>query len=468
MKSNIGLIGLAVMGRNLALNIADKGFKISVYNRTTSVTEEMKVKEFHSNINYCLNISDFVNSLEKPAKIIIMVKAGNAVDMVIDELLNYIDKDDIIIDAGNSYFKDTKRRYEYLKTKNINYVGLGVSGGEEGARKGPAMMAGCEKDVYDKVKYILESAAAKYDGETCCRYTSLDGAGHYVKMIHNGIEYGDMELISESYFIMKNILGMENSEISNIFSKWNNHRLQSYLIEITSKILKTKDDLTDNDLVDMIKDISFQKGTGKWTNLEAIELGVDISVISAGLNARYMSMLKNERVLASKILDKKALNSIKILKNDILVDLEKALYLSKIISYAQGFKLLSEAQKVYNWNFDFSDISKIFRAGCIIRARFLSDIQNAYSKDNELSNLMLDEKFSNELNSNIDSLRKIVMLCVDNAMPASAFSYALSYYDTYRSEYLSANMIQAQRDYFGAHTYKRVDREGDFHYNWEF
>lgn len=467
MKNEIGVIGLAVMGKNLALNIADHGYNVSVYNRTEAVTKQMQENEDFENINYTYTLEEFVNSLAKPRKILIMIKSGSPVDATIKQLLPLLDKGDILIDGGNSYFKDTQKRYDDLQELGLEYIGLGVSGGESGARFGPAMMPGGSKDAYSKVESLLQDIAAKHKGDPCCKYTSTGGAGHYVKMVHNGIEYGDMELIAEAYFMLKQLFGLKNSEISEIFSKWNEDRLKSYLIEISAKILLEKDSESDNDLLDMILDISAQKGTGKWTNLEAIELGVYIPILSAGLNARYMSMLKDERKIASEYIhhSKYAEKSEVPIANFIEV-LEASLYISKIMSYAQGFRLLKEAEKTYGWKFDFAEISTIFREGCIIRADLLSDIQNAYKVDEDLDNLMFDKFFSRELNSNIGKLRILISELALLGVSAPAFYGAMSYIDSYVTYSSSANMIQAQRDFFGAHTFRRIDKEGSFHHEW--
>lgn len=465
MKSNIGVIGLSVMGMNLALNMADNGYKVSIFNRTTTVVDKVMSEHFHENFVPNYSLEDFVNSLEKPRRIFVMVKSGNPVDMLIEQLLPLVEEGDIIIDGGNSYYKDTVRRTTYLEEKGINFLGVGVSGGEEGARFGPAMMPGGSTGAYEYVKEIFEKISAKASGEACCKYISKDGSGHYVKMVHNGIEYADMQLISEAYMILKHIGKLSNEEIQNVFETWNKGELESYLIEITSNIFKVEEN--GEYLVDKILDKASQKGTGKWTNLEAIELGVDISVISSALNARFMSNLKDERVKAENILNRNLVADIKSFDKNELIELVKnALYVSKIVSYAQGFKLLGAAEEAYGWLLDFSEISKIFRGGCIIRARFLNDISDAFKKEGNIENLMLTEFFSNEINSRLQDLRKLIALVVQSGVPVSAMSSALGYIDTYRTASGGANLIQAQRDYFGAHTFERVDMEGSFHYDW--
>ncbi len=465
MKNNIAVIGLSVMGKNLALNIADKGYKVSVFNRTTSVMEEM-IKNFpHKNIQGKKTLKELVESLEKPRKIIIMVKAGGAVDSVINQLLEFVEKDDIIIDGGNSFFKDSERRYNTLKEKNINFFGVGISGGEEGARKGPAIMPGGDKEAYNEIKKILEDISAKVNGNPCINYTSTGGAGHYVKMVHNGIEYGDMEIIAESYYILKNIGGFTNQQISDIFAKFNKGKLKSYLIDITSKILKVKDPDADGYLIDKILDKSGQKGTGKWTTIQGADLGSCISVISSALNARYMSSIKDTRILAEKEFKKNEYQKFAD-REKLITMVENSLYTAKIISYAQGFSLLRQAEKEYSWTFNYADIAKIFRGGCIIQAKFLQNIIEAYQNNPKLENLVFDTFFKEEIKKNIDSLRELTLLAIKNELPIMTFTSALSYFDTLKTARLSANMIQAQRDYFGAHTFNRIDKQGVFHYDW--
>ena len=465
MKSNMGVIGLSVMGMNLALNMADNGYKVSIVNRTTSVVDKVMEEHGHENFVPAHSLEEFVNSLEKPRRVFLMVKSGAPVDMLIEQLIPLVEEDDIIIDGGNSYFKDTIRRTEYLKEKKIHFLGVGISGGEEGARFGPAIMPGGDPGAYSHVSEIFEKIAAKAYGEACCKYLSTDGSGHYVKMVHNGIEYADMQLIAEAYMLLKKIGGYTNDELQKIFEEWNESELESYLIEITSNIFKVKEG--ENYLVDMIMDKASQKGTGKWTNLEAIDLGVDISVITSALNGRFMSNLKEERVLAQDIIGEHSICSRKEREGAEFAELVKnALYVSKIVSYAQGFKLLSVAEKEYGWNLNFSEIAKIFRGGCIIRAKFLNDISDAFKKDKDVHNLMLTEFFANEINTRLEDLRKLIAIAVKNGVSVSAMSSALGYIDTYRTAQSGANLIQAQRDYFGAHTFERVDAEGSFHYDW--
>lgn len=468
MKSDIGLIGLAVMGQNLVLNMESKGYRVSVYNRTEQKTQEFMEGPAagKDRIVAYYTLEDFVASLEKPRKIMLMVKAGQPVDIFIDKLLPLLDKGDIIIDGGNSYFKDTIRRTKELNEKGILYLGTGISGGEEGALKGPSIMPGGNKEAWEQVGKILIDISAKVNGEVpCCDYIGPDGAGHYVKMTHNGIEYGDMQLISEAYFLMKELLGMTAAEMQQVFARWNKGELNSYLIEITADILGRVDEETGKPIVDVILDRAGQKGTGKWTSQEALELGVAAPTIADAVFARCMSAIKEERVEASKIL-----NGPKIKyegdREQLIEDIGKALYASKICSYAQGFQLLSEASKVYNWDLKLGDIALLWREGCIIRAQFLGKIKEAYDRDKNLKNLMLDPYFKNVLDEAQEGWRRVVSLAVQHGIPVSSFSSALAYYDSYRRDRLPANLIQAQRDYFGAHTYERVDKEGSFHTEW--
>ena len=467
--ANIGVIGMAVMGKNLALNLESRGYEVGIFNRTYAVTEKVLEENKALKLVGSETIEDFVKSLEIPRKIIIMVKAGEPVDMTIESLIPYLDKGDIIIDGGNSFFKDSERRYEHLKAQGLNFVGLGVSGGETGARFGPALMPGCDKDVYDEIKPYLESIAAKAeDGLACSEWLGTGGAGHYVKMVHNGIEYADMEQIAETYFLLKKLGHLSNIEQAELFSEWNKGELSSYLIEITANILAEADDTgKEGQLLDYIEDISMQKGTGKWTNLEAVELGVDSSVLSAGLNARVMSMLKDERVKASKVFSRPALDLGGIDAEALKKIARQALLSTKIIAYAQGFAIYNAASKAYGWDLQYDIIAQIFRAGCIIRSSLLNPMMKAFKDDKNLENLMLDPYFTSLLEENIKGLRDFVTLAVKNAIPVPAMAAALSYFDTYICENGSANIIQAQRDYFGSHTYRRTDIEGSFHHEWE-
>ena len=464
MKQNIGVIGLSVMGSNLALNIADNGFKVAVFNRTTSVVDKMLEEHPHKNVVGRYSLQELVDGLEKPRKVVLMVKAGFAVDSLIDQLTPILDKGDIIIDGGNSFFKDTQRRYDLLLDKGINYFGVGVSGGEEGARFGPALMPGGDEKAYEEIRPILEAIAAKVNGIPCCSYTSTGGAGHYVKMVHNGIEYGDMQLISEAYKVLKHLGGFTNEELQQTFEEWNKGELESYLIEITANIFKVKEE-DGSYLVDKILDKSQQKGTGKWTNEQAIDLGIDVSVITAALNGRYMSNLKEERVRAEKEFALKPYAIVED-KEHLKEIVRDALFISKIVSYAQGFKLLQAAEKEYNWTFDYSQIAKIFRGGCIIQAKILQNIIEAYQNNPELANLIFDPFFKNIIETRQDNLREVAALAITNRLPLSAMTSAISYLDIYTTAESGANLIQAQRDYFGAHTFERTDKEGNYHYDW--
>jgi 6-phosphogluconate dehydrogenase len=374
-----------------------------------------------------------------------------------------LDKGDIVVDAGNSFYLDTIRREKYYKELGLNFVGMGVSGGEEGARFGPAIMPGGSIEAHTALKPILEAISAKVDGEPCTTYIGTDGAGHYVKMVHNGIEYGDMELISEAYHLLKDVAGLSNKELADVFTEWNKGDLNSYLIEITSNIFKTKDDLSDADIIDVIKDNAGQKGTGIWTTKESMDLGVHTSVITSAVFARFISSRRNERIHAKTVLPTNTLN-VSVNREDFIEKVRLALYLSKIVSYAQGFVLLAEAAKLNNWDLDFKAISKIFRGGCIIRAQFLNRIAEAYENNPKLDNLLLDQYFLNIVSEGLSALREVNSIGILAGIPIPALNSAISYYDAYRSDSLSTNLVQAQRDYFGAHTYERLDREGVYHF----
>lgn len=465
-NSKIGVIGMAVMGRSLALNMADHGFKVAVYNRSKELTDEAILEDVTGNLKATYTLEEFIDALEKPRNILLMIKSGDPVDKIISQLLPLLDKGDLIIDGGNSYFKDTIRRAKELENKGIHFFGMGVSGGEEGARRGPAIMPGGDKLAYERVKEVLEAISAKAsDGEPCCKYTSRDGAGHYVKMVHNGIEYADMQIISEGYSIMKNVLKMSNEEMADAFEEYNKGPLDSYLIEITRDVLREKDDMGEGYLIDKILDAARQKGTGKWTNLEAIDLGVNTSILLAGLNSRIISSQKEERKVASNILKYEASNS-NYNKEEVLKDIEDALLASKIMAYAQGFTLLREAAKVYNWDFDYKEIASIFRAGCIIRSELLYAIMDEFEKDNDLNNLMISDNFSKILNERTPGLRKVLKISIDEGISVPALMESIGYFDGYRTERSAANLVQGQRDYFGAHTYERIDTEGVFHHKW--
>jgi len=464
-KQQIGVMGIGVMGKSLAINVESRGFSVSVYNRNRIKTDELLIEAKEKNILGTYSIEEFVNSLELPRKILIMIKAGKPVDETIEELIPYISKGDILIDGGNSFFMDTIRRSEKLENLGFKFIGTGVSGGEEGALKGPSIMPGGQIDAYKIVEPIFTAIAAKVDGEPCCTYIGENGAGHYVKMVHNGIEYADMQLICEAYALLKGALGLSNQQLHDIFSDWNKGELNSYLIEITSEIFMQKDSETGEYMVDIILDSAAQKGTGKWTSQSALDLGVPIPTITEAVFARCISALKDERRHASNIL--KGPDTIfEGDRNEFIEAVRKALYSSKICSYAQGFSLMRAAAQEYNWDLQYGEIAKIFRGGCIIRAQFLNKISAAYEKDVNIKNVMLDSYFVDILNSYQKDLRYIVSTAVNLGVPLSGFSSALMYYDSYRSANLPANLLQAQRDYFGAHTFERRDKQGTFHHEW--
>ncbi len=467
-KQQIGVIGMAVMGKNLALNIESRGYSVAIYNRTTSRAEAVIQEYPDKNLHLQTTIEDFVNSLEVPRKIMLMVQAGPGTDAVIQEILPLLDEGDILIDGGNTLFTDTMRRSEELAESGINFIGTGVSGGEEGALKGPSIMPGGQKEAYDLVAPILEqiSAKAPADNAPCVAYIGPNGSGHYVKMIHNGIEYGDMQLIAESYHIMRDLLDLSNDEIADIFKEWNEGELDSFLIEITADALTKIDTETGKHVVDVILDRAGNKGTGKWTSQNALDLGTPLPTVTEAVFARYISAMKDERVEASKVIAQPEKKNLDIDRKKVIEELRQALYFSKIMSYAQGFSQMRMASEEYDWNLQYGEIAKIWRAGCIIRARFLQDITNAYDKNADLANLLLDDYFRDISEKYQQSVRDIVGLSVQAGVPVPAFSSAISYYDSYRSERLPANIIQAQRDYFGAHTYERVDKEGIFHFDW--
>ncbi len=467
-KQQIGVVGMAVMGKNLALNIESRGYSVSIYNRTTAKSAAVIEENPEKNLVLTETIEEFVDSLETPRRIVLMVQAGKGTDLVIQSLLPHLDKGDVLIDGGNTFFKDTIRRSEELAESGINFIGTGVSGGEEGALKGPAIMPGGQKEAYDLVAPILEQIAAKApsDGEPCVAYIGPNGAGHYVKMVHNGIEYGDMQLIAESYHLLREVVGLSVEEIAEVFREWNHGELDSFLIEITADALTKKDPETGKPMVEIILDRAGNKGTGKWTSQSALDLGVPLPLITESVFARYISALKSERVEASKVLPKPAAYSFDGDKKEMVEKIRQALYFSKIMSYAQGFAQMRTASEEYDWNLQYGEIAKIFRAGCIIRARFLQEITNAYDRNPELKNLVLDEYFMDITKNYQDSVRDIIGIAVKSGVPIPTFSSAIAYYDSYRSADLPANIIQAQRDYFGAHTYERKDKEGTFHFDW--
>ncbi|MCA7997172.1 NADP-dependent phosphogluconate dehydrogenase [Burkholderia metallica] len=467
-KQAIGVIGLAVMGRNLALNIESRGYAVSVYNRSREKTDELIAEFPGRNLVPTHTLEEFVASLETPRRILMMVKAGEATDATIASLKPLLEKGDVLIDGGNTHFTDTIRRNQELAQSGLHFIGTGVSGGEEGALRGPSIMPGGQRDAYDLVEPILKQIAAKApsDGEPCVAYMGPDGAGHYVKMVHNGIEYGDMQLIAESYAVLKDVAGLTNDELGAVYTEWNQGELDSYLIEITSKIFGKKDDETGKHLVDVILDRAAQKGTGKWTSQNALDLGVPLPLITESVFARVLSSLKTERVAASKILSGPAAAPFDGDRAEFIEAVRRALYLSKVISYAQGFAQLRTASEEYGWNLDLGTIAKIFRAGCIIRARFLQKITDAYAKAPALANLLLDPYFKDIAANYQTALRDVVVAAVKAGVPVPAFASAVAYFDSYRSERLPANLVQAQRDFFGAHTFERTDKPGSFHANW--
>jgi len=466
---DIGLIGLAVMGENLVLNMESKGFTVAVYNRTTSVTDKFaQGRAKGKNIVPSQTLEDFVKSLKRPRKAQIMVKAGAPVDAVIEQLIPLLEEGDIIIDGGNSLWTDTQRREKALAEKGIRYFGVGVSGGEEGALKGPSIMPGGSKAGWEYLAPIYTKISAHVEGESCCRYMGADGAGHYVKMVHNGIEYGDMQLICEGYSILKNVLGLEADELASIFAEWNGGELNSYLMEITAQIFAKKDSESGKALVDVIVDRAGQKGTGKWTVGHAVEMGVPLSTISAAVEARILSSMKEERVAASAQLPAPAKVPYTGDRKALIEAVRDALYASKIVSYAQGFVQLGAAAKQYGWELNFGDIATIWRGGCIIRAHFLNRIKQAYELNPSLKNLLLDPYFTQIIAKTQENWRLAVSVAVTNGIAVPAFASSLAYYDSYRSERLPANLLQAQRDFFGAHTYERTDKPVGqfFHTEW--
>ena len=466
-QCDIGLIGLAVMGENLALNMESKGFSVAVFNRTTEVTEKFASgRAKGKNIQPTQTIQEFVAALTRPRKAMIMVKAGPPVDAVINQLAPLLEKGDVIIDGGNSLFTDTQRRGKELEDRGIHFVGCGVSGGEEGALKGPSLMPGGSRESWEIIAPIFRKIAAQVDGEPCCRYMGPDGAGHYVKMVHNGIEYGDIQLICEAYAILKDIAEMDAAQLAETFAEWNKGELDSYLIEITSQIFRKIDPETGKPLVDVILDKAGQKGTGIWTLQSAIKQSVVISTINAAVEARVISSRKDERVAASKILPQPKARKFKGDRTRLVNAVRDALYASKIVSYAQGMELLGAASTEYKWNLNLSDIATIWRGGCIIRAKFLNRIVEAYQRDPALHNLLLDRYFTKIIRKTQRNWRVAVSTAIKHGVAVPAFSASLAYFDSYRQARLPANLLQAQRDFFGAHTYERVDKPGFFHTEW--
>ena len=468
-KQVFGLIGLGVMGQNFVLNVERNGFEVAVYNRTAETTEKyIAGPAAGKNIKPAYTLKEFVDALEGPRKIMLLVKAGSPVDATIQQLIPLLDKGDLIIDGGNSFFTDTERRAKELESQGFNFFGMGVSGGEEGALWGPSLMPGGSRDAYKEVEPIMNAVAAKADedGEPCVTYLGPGGSGHYVKMVHNGIEYGDMELIAEAYYLLDRALGLSAQEFHEIFTEWNKAELSSFLIEITAKVFSKVDEDTGEPLVDVILDKAGQKGTGRWMGENALELGISIPTIIAAVNGRIISSQKEERVHASSVLTgptKKYEGG-----SQKLIDATRdALYVSKICSYAQGMSLLKKASVEYGYNMDLGTIARIWRAGCIIRARLLNDITSAFNRNKDLPNLLVDDAFRESVNSRQESWRFVIKCAIEMGIPMPAMNASLAYYDSYRSERLPANLIQAQRDFFGAHTFERIDKPGTFHADWE-
>lgn len=466
MLNTIGVIGLGVMGSNIALNMANKGEQVAVYNYTRDLTDKLLQKVEGQALTPYYEIEEFVQALEKPRKIFLMVTAGNAIDSVVQSVVPFLEKGDVIMDGGNSHYKDTERRHDELKALGIGYLGIGISGGEVGALTGPSIMPGGDQEVYNKVAPILTKIAAQVNDTPCCTYIGPKGAGHFVKMVHNGIEYADMQLIAEAYTFLRKNIGLSVEEIATIFETWNQGELKSYLIEITAEILRKKDEVTGLPLIDMILDKAGQKGTGKWTSLQSIDNGIPTSIITEALFARYISSLKEERIRAEAILSGPNYKQQNLDKDVWIEYVRQALYMGKICAYAQGFTQYKMTSGLYEWNLPLKDIALIFRSGCIIRAEFLNVISEAYQKQPSLNNLLIDPYFAEKTMDYQNGLRKIVCegIQAGNAFPC--LSASLTYYDSYRTGSSNANMLQAQRDYFGAHTYERIDAQGVFHTNW--
>lgn len=462
---NIGMVGMAVMGSNLALNMADHGFDVACYNYTPDLTEKVMKEHPHEHMHGFYDLQEFVASLQKPRMIMFMIMAGSPVDSMLEKILPLLDSGDMVMDGGNSFFEDTRRRHGLAAEYGVHYFGVGISGGEKGARLGPCIMPGGSREAYEHIRPVFEAIAAKAGGEPCCAYIGGDGAGHYVKMVHNGIEYADMQLIAESSLLMKYAGGMGNQQISEAFNEWNRGELKSFLIGITADIFAERDDAGDGWLVDKIADSAGQKGTGRWTSIQAMQQGVNTSMITAACNARVMSnLLAERRELGERLpLEVEAGSA----AEGFLEDVRRSLYAGKIAAYAQGFALYRSASETYGWQLDFGRIAAIFRAGCIIQADFLNKITEAYNRQADLANLMLDEFFLGKIRENLASLRRVVGTAVGRGIPVPALANAVQYIDGFRAGQLGANVIQAQRDYFGAHTFRRIDREGVFHHQWQ-
>ncbi|MEJ2543259.1 MAG: decarboxylating NADP(+)-dependent phosphogluconate dehydrogenase [Calditrichaceae bacterium] len=470
MSYNVGIIGLGVMGQMLALNIERNGYSLSAYDLDPEKQKNAKDKFKDKNIYVAADLPNFIKDLETPKQILLMVPAGSPVDNVISDLKPFLNKGDVVIDGGNSFFANTTDRTKKLNKDGIFFIGTGISGGEQGALWGPSIMPGGNPDGWPLVKPLLQSIAAKADDDIpCCDWVGNDGAGHFVKMIHNGIEYGDMQMISEAYFLLEQLMGLGPREMADIFEEWNQGELNSYLIEITSKILRKKDEETGKPMIQMILDTVGQKGTGKWSSQAALDLGVPALTIAKSVFARIASSYKEERVAASKILKGPKPHFSTADKNGFIENIRKALYASKICSYAQGFQLMKRASEVYEWDLNYANIASIWRAGCIIRAQFLNNIKEAFTAEPNLDNLLLYPYFRDSIHDSQVAWRQIIAISIENGLPIPGFNSAISYYDSYRAELLPARLVQAQRDFFGAHTYERVDKPRGqyFHTEWE-
>jgi 6-phosphogluconate dehydrogenase len=464
-KYNYGMVGLGTMGRNLAFNMCDHKYSVAGFDKNEKQVALFKEEGKDMQIFGTSDLTQFINALEEPRIIILLVPAGRVVDAVIGEFAPLLSENDILIDCGNSHFTDTNKRIAMLSDKHLHFMGVGVSGGEEGARYGPSIMPGGNEEVYKKIAPLFEAVSAKVNGEPCVTYLGAGSAGHYVKMVHNGIEYGLMQLISETYHLLKLNGGLSNSELHEVFNKWNKGKLNSFLIEITAEIFLQKDELTSSDLIDMILDTAQQKGTGKWASQDAMDLGTPVPVIDTSVTSRQLSGYKSERTTAAKIL--KGPEHLPMDKNELINTLEQALFFSMMVSYAQGMNLLYHASEEYKYNLQLEAVSKIWRGGCIIRSAFLETIRAAFAEAPGLVNLLLNEEVAKQLNDTQEDIRKVISLAVNSGVPVPAMMSALAYFDAYRREWLPTNLIQAQRDFFGAHTYQRTDRDGIFHTHWE-
>jgi 6-phosphogluconate dehydrogenase len=466
-EAQIGVTGLAVMGANLARNIARRGVSVAVHNRTAARTREF-MEHYSSEGAFTAgeSLADFVAALERPRRIIVMVKAGAPVDGVIEELVPLLDQGDIVIDAGNSHFADTRRRTAAAAEHGLRFMGIGVSGGEEGALLGPSIMPGGPREAYAEVEEVLTTIAAQVDGTPCCTYVGPDGAGHYVKMVHNGIEYADIQLIAEAYDLLRNVAGMKVAQIARTFEEWNTGDLESFLIEITAKVLAKEDPQTGAPLIDVIVDQAEQKGTGRWTSQDALELGVPLTAITEAVFARTLSSLRDERAAASRALAGPAPGSLLASADDLVDDIRQALYASKVVAYAQGFEQMVHASRAYDWDLDLGAMATIWRGGCIIRARFLDRIREGYADDPSNPNLLMVPYFRDAVGAAQDAWRRVIVRATQEGVAVPAFASSLAYYDGYRRERGPASLIQGLRDFFGAHTYRRVDQEGSFHIGW--